>query len=320
MSLTIQATQNRDVYQNTQAENRKSFFAGNLTAQKEESKSHVEEKREYARKKALSLVESARDRDKESAQGIADLKDKKTEKLQELAEIQGRKADVEANKELIRKDYGVEKDSVEQKDLELLEKYQDYKNGLSVGEFSEDEIGRLKELQELPRTEYQNKVLELNASKGAINELARQKEAEIIGMAQSISSARIEQMKSQDMSKAQDSAEQIMEAASQAIVGELMQDGVDHIEEAQKEEQEKAEEAAKEKEEQEEKLEQAKDNREEQQEILEGISEAEHMNQTVPAQQKMEEDNNIKDAIQKIIQDQGLTNEDLKGICIDFNF
>lgn len=61
-------------------------------------------------------------------------------------------------------DYGVDKDSQEQKDLELLEKYQNNRYGSAEDTFSKEELERLKELQNTPLTEYQEKVLKLNSS------------------------------------------------------------------------------------------------------------------------------------------------------------
>lgn len=70
--------------------------------------------------------------------------------------------DIENTKEQLRKEYGVELDSQEQKDLELLQKKQDSKNKLDVGSFTDEEMDRLKELEGTPLTEYQKAVLELN--------------------------------------------------------------------------------------------------------------------------------------------------------------
>ena len=59
---------------------------------------------------------------------------------------------MENEKEAYRVDYGVDKDSQEQKDLELLEKYQNNRYGSAEDTFSKEELERLKELQNTPLT------------------------------------------------------------------------------------------------------------------------------------------------------------------------
>lgn len=85
------------------------------------------------------------------------------------------------------------------------------------------------------------------------------------------------------MLKAQDAAGQILDASNRETLTMLVQDGKDNIDEKTKEEQEEQEKVKEEKEEKQEKVDEQKQ-------------------------------------IQKILKDNKLINEDLKGIEIDFNF
>lgn len=322
----MKLTMNMAISAGTQADDMKvhkgnTIFAGSLGAGNDETKDVIAQKRGFAQKQAMKLIGDAWDKDNRRAQQISDLQKMKADRVSEIQTYESRLQDISARKAELQEAYGIESDSQEQKDLELLEKFQDYKNG-SLGEaFSKEEVARLEELQNMPRTEYQNKVLEENAAAGAIKEQTQRKEIEIMSIAQSISAAKDAQLKSQDMLKAEDVSDEIKAAAEDEIKGILIQDGVNHIDEARKEEEEKAEEAQEEKEEQQEKTDEVQKEKEEQEEILKGVAESDKMDQQAVLQQQTT--TNVAQAqknIQKLVQENNLVNEDLKGIEIDFNF
>mgnify|MGYP007037725874 FL=1 len=87
-----------------------------------------------------------------------------------------------------------------------MEKYQNNMNGSSYDQFSDEELSRLKELQNAPLTEYQKKVLNLNSMKGQVSVEADRKQFEVNALTASISDATLEQLKSRDMEKASDAA------------------------------------------------------------------------------------------------------------------
>ncbi|MDD3239134.1 MAG: hypothetical protein PHW47_03435 [Lachnospira sp.] len=142
-----------------------------------------------------------------------------------------------------------------------------------------------------------------------------------MSLTSAVNNAKTEQAKSQDMLKADDAADQIMDAANDEAVGMLIKDGMETIEEKQEEEQEKAEEAEKKQEEQDEKLQEAKENRQDQQEIIEGNQKSDQIESEVSMQKQ--NSGHVEEAqknIQRILVENNLINEDLKGIQIDFNF
>lgn len=287
--------------------------------------SAVEEKRNSAKRQARKLISDAWGRDEKVSRNIQNMRDEKKTQIDELGELEAFARKLEEQKEMYKEAYGISDGSQEQKDLELLEKYQNNKMGASFDSFSEEEISRLKELQNMPLTEYQKQVLELNSAKGQLCIDIERKKSELIGITQAIQGAVNEQEKSQDMLNAQEAADAIMAAASKDIIGMLKKEAMNHVDEALEEQKEKAEEAKKEKEEQEERIEEAKENREEQQEmqqeIIEGNREADRIQQDFRMESKeVDYVAEAQKSIQRILKANSMINEDIKGIEIDLNF
>lgn len=307
MSLTIRANaQNLETYKAEKegsAGNKKTINAANLNfaSGKEDA---IEAKKNSARKQAMKLISDAWGRDEKTSDEIKNMQQMKADKVAELQEWKSKIKDIDSNKELLREESGVELESREQKDLELLEKYQNNINGSSFDSFSEEEVERLKELQNTPLTEYQKKALKLNDMKGSVNMEVQMAEREIATITKAITGAKIDKLKSQDMIQAKDGAEEILDAAGKDIIGMLIEEGKENIDEAQEEaEQEEIEE----KDEQEEIL---KDEQEVQKLEVEASVDKQSVDHVEEAQKK----------IQQIINNNKLINEDIKGIEIDLNF
>lgn len=283
----------------------------------------VESKRESARKQALQIISDAWKRDETYASGIRKMEDEQEDLTAKIRELQSRIRGLDENKEALRQEYDVSEDSQEQKDLLLLEKFQKNKLGASFDHFSEEEIDRLKELQfqGTPLTEYQRRVLELGGAQSTFMAEIQDHRTDIIKLTGSIRAARLDHLKSKDMLDSQEAADKVLEASSREIIGMLMDEVKDHMEEVDEEDQEKAEKIQEKKEEKEEKIQQAKDKRKDQEELIKEDQKAD----------KLELDHKIKEEtldyvaeaqknIQRILEDHHLVNEDLKGIEIDLNF
>lgn len=298
----------------------KSIFAGTLMVPSQ-TDSLVGEKRRSAQKQAMNLISDAWGKDQKLLKKIDDKWNLWEDKMSQIKDSEGRISDIDEAKARLQEQYEIEPESQEQKDLELLEKYQDWKNGVKDLVFTEEEKDRLKELQYMPRTEYQVEVLKLNDDSG--------KEKASIGKLQwqagivrgSISDDKMKQMVSQDMLKAQDTADEIMNAAGRDIMNFLVQEGKDKIDQETEDEKDKAEEIQEKKEEQQEKIEKAREDRKEQQEIVEGDQKAEQLEKEFFLKQR--NSNNVEIAqntISRMIKENNLVDEDLKGIEIDFGF
>ena len=274
----------------------KSVNAGGFL-RKNDTQSQIEARRNNAKKQALKVGSDAWKSDNKSADSIADMEGLKQSKVSEMNEIRAKMKDIENTKKSLQEEYGVADGSQEQKDLELLEKYQNNMNGSSYDQFSDEELSRLKELQNAPLTEYQKKVLNLNSMKGQVSVEADRKQFEVNALTE------------------------IMDSANKEILGMLIEEGKNNADEKVEEEKEKAEEAADKKEEQDKQIEEAQEKRKNQEEIIEGQQNADQLEQDVSMQKqntsKMDE---AQKNIQKILKEKNLVNEDLKGIEIDLNF
>lgn len=107
------------------------------------------------------------------------------------------------------------------------------------------------------------------------------------------------------MLKAQDAAEDVLEAASDEILGMLMEEAKDHIDEEQEKREEQAEKIAEKKEEQEEQLEKSKEQNDELEEVTEAIREA------------SEDGADVQKELDDILNKLKLLKEDLKGAKVD---
>lgn len=298
----------------------KSIFAGTLMVPSQ-TDSLVEDKRQNAKKQARELVNDAWGKDQKLLQKIDDKWQLWESKMSRIKESEGRISDIEEAKARLQEQYEIDPESQEQKDLELLEKYQDQKNGVKGLEFSDEEKERLKELQYVERTEYQVEVLKLNDDSGKekVNIDTLQWEAGIVKG--SISSDKEKQVISQDMLNAQDTADEILGTASKEIMNLLIQEGKDKVDQETEDEQEKAEEVQEKKEEQQEAIDKAKEDRKEQQAIVEGDLEAEQLEAEFSLKQR--NFSNMESAqrtINRMIKENNLVDEDIKGLEIDFGF
>lgn len=295
----------------------------------------IEQKRSQAKKQAMKLIEDAWKSDIAYDNAIDEMKQEHSQILKDVDEAKGMLANIEKEKENLKEKYGVKDDSQEQKDLELLERYQDRINHVSSDTFTEEELARLKELEDVPRTEYQNEVLKLNNSSTEYKSTIYTANDKLQSILEGIFDTKLEQLKSQEMADANEAVEAIMESLSKEIIGILIQDAKENIDETAREEEKKAEEAKEEKEEEEEKLEEIKENREEQEELTEKSREKSKEQEKIIRERNRVDmlaqsnnmsklsEKNIKEAqknIQKLIQDSDMLDEDIKGIKIDLNF
>ena len=332
MSLTIRSTMNnqaaaqgidntdKNTDNSKQTKNRKTINASELNL-KPYNDNQIDAKRLRARKQAMKLISDAWKSADKTDKNIEDMKLDKLNKLDEITELKNKVSDLENEKEAYRVDYGVDKDSQEQKDLELLEKYQNNRYGSAEDTFSKEELDRLKELQNTPLTEYQEKVLKLNSSQIHFKDEIGQKELKIACTTASIALAEIDRDKSQEMLKAQDSADQIIGAVEGEVKNLLVAEGKDNIDDKAEGNKEKADEAEKKQEEQQEKIDEKRKERKEQEEIIEGQAEADklEMNANIRSNDVAHVTEAQKQIV-RIMKDNKMLNEDIKGIDIDLNF
>lgn len=300
--------------------NIKSINAANLNAMTDREQK-IDEKRKSARKQAMKLISDAWGKDEKTSDKIKDLYKQKSDVVSEITDLKAKLKDIDKSKDVLRQQYGVDEDSQEQKDLELLMKYQDNKTGASYDDFSEDEIKRLKELQSEPLTEYQKKALMINAGKDSIYADIDKSENKAKRLLQNINNSKLEQLASQDMLKADEAADSVIGAAEKDIFGMLINEGKQNIDDKVEEDKEKADEAEKEKEERQEQIDEAKEKRKEEKEIIESQAESDKLDlETSLKDQKVDHLSEAQKQVVQIMNENKMINEDIKGIEIDLNF
>ena len=292
-------------------------------------------RKKRAQKQAFKIIGDAWDKDKKSDEKLANKVTKKENNQQDISDLKDKIKDIGKFKEDLMEFYGIDPDSEEQKDLELLEKYQNNKLGVLFNEFSDEEINRLKELEKTELTEYQKKSLAFSNDEIDLKKQIEDLERQNVVLSEEIKEDILAELKNQNMQKADEAADEIMSAASKDIVGMIIQDGKDKVDKKAEEEKEKTKKLAEEKEEEQEKLEavkerkteqeiavlRAREEKREQEKLLDNAIEAEALN-TNTAKEGIPE-SNVEMAIRnidKLMKNNNLLNEDIKGIEIDLDF
>lgn len=238
---------------------RNSIFAGDLNMHQDA----VTQRRQLARKKALKMINDAWSGDRKTDQSIEEYRALAEEQRKELQLNRDKMTECRNRKENLREQYGVEADSQEQKDLELLER--SYYPGDYDGGFTEEEEQRIQELRN-PQggslTEYQKKCLEIDGEEQVFKNRAYDAEALIEAYNGTVTSMKVERLKFHKMTDAQNNAKKVMEQAGKDIQGMIVDEAKDHVDETYEEQREKAEKKAEEKEAQEEKIELRREQRE----------------------------------------------------------
>lgn len=306
---------------NTQNQSKSIFAGGQDGTGPLAGNSMIEQRKKMAGKQAMKLISDAFGRDIKSQESIDKLRELKSQKLDELNDKNKSMAEIDEQKAALMKEYGITEDSDEMKELELLKKYQNNRMGVLTGDFSDEEIEKLKSLQGTSRSEFQAKYLELNDAYNQYQKDAGQIEDEIRFLSGDIELQKNELNASRDMGKAQDAADAILDAASKEALGLMMQEAKDNIDKTAEEEKEKAEKAKEKEEELQEKIDKTKERNEEQKEIIEEASEAAKLDQNISV--KTQDTSAVAEAqksINRILKDNNLISDDIKGIEIDLGF
>lgn len=286
----------------------KTVFAGNLN----KNLDPVAEKKKQARKQAMKVIGDAWAADRKVDDDLAERREKIKKYQKALGEANGELNRIEEDRAELRKSYGVDENSQEEKDLQLLVKYEKRKRNPSEVSLTEEENKRLAELDGAPLTEYQQRSLEMFKNGDYYFRQAREAQTGITEESSVIAETRKAMLKSQTMLKAENAADEIMEAASKEIIGMLIDESKEHVDE----ELEKKVEAAKEKKEKEEEQEERIEKREEEKEKEEQLRE--QIQDSTQGVLEMEDTmGDVQREIKKILEKQKLLEEDLKGAAVD---
>lgn len=312
---------------------RKTIFAGDILGfgrAKGAGVDRVTQIREQARKKASKILSDVFDAEKGLDQQIADMKEQ-SQKYVDIrrASIQELKK-VEENRQALAEQYGVDTDSDEYRDLELLRRERDAVPGTESALTAEEE----RELERIHKegiTRYQKEMLEQDDVANYHQEQLDRAEKGISSINSSLRSIQIERLKSDPMLEAQSQAEEVLQQASKEILGEMRKEGMNHIEEKLQEVVEKAKEEAEKKEEQEEKLEKIKEKKEDMEQQIEAVRDkTEQKGESVPEPELDELDLDVMSSyndtrkhankeLERLIENLEMIMDDLKGAEVDIN-
>ncbi len=256
------------------------IFAGNLKKQFDP----IAGKKQEARKQAMKIVGDAWEGERKIDDDLASRSAKIVKYRETLRKAGDELKEIESRRSELRENYGVEADSEEEENLKLLEKELAAKKIGSGIHLTKEEEEQLAEIKKTGLTEYQKRSLALKENGSQYEQEIEEAEKQIQTVNAVIRGAGLERRKSQRMIIEQKSAEDVLEAASEQIVGMLIDEAKDHMDEKMAEEKEAAEEKA-EKEEAEE--------------------------------ERIEKQNEKKKEIKKIVDEMKLLEEDIKGAAVD---
>lgn len=294
--------------------NSNSIFAGDFNKKFDP----ITKKKQDARKQAMKIVSDAWAGDQKIDEGIEKSRSKVREYQNQMYEAETRMKEIDDARMALKDAYGITDESEEQQDLLLLERKKNaQKRGADVQSvFTPEEQERLAQIEANGLTEYQERSLDMKDEKERLAQERQNAEDALHGELVSISSTQINRLKSHTMIDAQNMAEDVKEAASREIMGMLVDEAKDHIDEELEEKKEAAEEKAKEEEEEEEKIEKAKEEKESKKEFAE--KSAEHAEDVTKALTQMDHTmDEVQREVKKLMEEMKLLDEDLKGAAVD---
>lgn len=284
-------------------------FAGNLRGDFS-LLDRVRQRKDRARERAMKVVNDAWGGDRQLDDEIGRSRDRIKELRQHNNELRNELKELAEKSEKLTADYHIEEDSAEQQDLELLKKANGARYSWSGLELTDEEKARVKEIMAGGLTAYQERALELDRQTWGHRDAVYRNELEITQENAIIRGVREARRKVHPMLDAQKRAEEIEDAAREEIVGMAVAESKEHLDEAQEERQEQAEEIKEEQEKREEILEE----REEREDALEELAEGLAVDNGADVNQTLSE---VRRQIQGIVNEMNLVIEDIKGAQVD---
>ncbi len=286
------------------------IFAGDLNCVTDP----ILQRKQEAREKAMKIVSDTWEGDKKMDMDIVARRERIRKLQDEMGAAQKELNAIACEQETLQKTYGVDKDSEEYKDLELLLKRKRATRSGSKISLTEEERKQLAEIDKKEKTEYQSRVLELEASGDYYHGIIADNKEEILTENAVIRGIRQERLKKAPMVKAQQQAEATLEAASEDILGMLQEESLNHMEEEQEAKEEQATKVEEKQEEQEELIEKRRTEKEEAQERAEELAESMPEVEMLQLEQTKTE---VQKEIQNIVDKMKLVAEDVKGAVVD---
>lgn len=262
----------------------------------------VAQKRKDAMNKAMETINKTFNQDIERDKELAGRQDRIDELKRMIRDAHNNI--IAADKKLagLKEEYGIDDDSSEQKELELLMKRIDSERDNLGVKLTDEELGELKEIDKKGLTEYQQRALQAYEPKSVAKSLIKDYEKELDKEIKKLQAAKIDDLKKAPMIKSRKEADDILEAASKEIISTLVNEAKDKIEEKAEEEKEKAEEA--------------KEEQERLEELLNKKKEEKDITEEIPLDEYRKADD-MRQELKIIVKDAGLSQEDMLGLKIN---
>lgn len=295
----------------------KALFIGDLPyGRQNDIRDRIAQKKQMRQKEAMHLVTSAHRTEKKlDEEGVGKLKGHIGQLVKENEEANGMLKDLRQQMRRAQEDYNVKDGSGEQKDLELRKKLYDMERHPEKGmSLTEEETERLADMGEM--TEYQNYAMDLYKQADFWKTKMEDNQRVMAGETKAIRQIKIDRLQYHAMVDAEKAKEEMLEAASKEIIGMLKDDAKEKIDEKAEEIKETEEKKEEKKEEQEERVESAQEKKSQAEAVSEGIRE----NISDMTKQAVESDEillDMNDEIKKLMEEEKLLAEDLKGMTVD---
>lgn len=289
-------------------EGQKSIFAGN----RNEKPDLIAMRQQQARKQVMKIVGDAWEGDRKLEDSLKESRDNLKGYQKIVGEANEELKQIREERQAVKERYKVEEGSKEEQDLKLLEKEIDAKRRGSGVFLTIEESEQIAQLEAEGLTEYQTRCLELKKISTSNEEKLEDAKKGIEQENAAIRSMKEANLKSQAMTKAEKAASEIEDGVKDEIIGMLIGEAKDHIDEEMEEKKEAAEEKAEEEKEEQEKLEKQKAQKEEKEAFTQEIADSTDF--IAEAESAMGE---VQKEIKKIMDEMKLLNEDLKGAAVD---
>lgn len=260
----------------------------------------VAQKRKDAMNKAMETINKTFNQDIERDKSLSERQDRIDELKRLIRDARGVTDDADKKLADLKKEYEIDDDSDEQKDLELLMKRVD--SEIKGTKLTDEELAKLDEIDKKGLTEYQQRALQAYEPKSVNDKLINDYEKELNFAIKSLQAAKLDDLKKAPMVESRKQADAILEASSKDIISTLVDEAKEKIEEKSEEEKEKAEEA--------------KEDRERLEELINKKKEEKDITEEIP----LDEYNKAEDMRQElniIVKDAGLSQEDMLGLKIN---
>lgn len=289
----------------------KTIYMGGMDAENEISKKFA-----FAQKQALKKILDQLDQDIEIAEDMKDQGDTVMKLDSQIKDERARLNSIDETKQQLQEQYGVDMDSQEQKDLELMQKAEKHASHPFDDQYklTEEEEEYLANLSQTP---YQEEVLMLDS---AAEELQGKIAGDIRDMdvaEASIWATKKALLKVHPMVDAMEDSNKMMEAARKELVGALWEQGKEKLDEEMEEEKERIDEEkleALEEKIRREEMEEDEAKEEANRESMEDSVFAASENIIIPSEMKLE---SLQKDVRTLIQDQTFLDVDLKGLRVD---